>query len=365
MKCKRCKREIQKDFVLCPYCGYRLIPDSTEIRVPEPKRKANGDYTQQVMYKGKRYTVTAPTLEEYKAKAREIRLGNIPEKEELEFVSLYDVITQYIEKKRGRLSTRTILNYESLLDTVLADAAVCSVDVIGWQKLVDSIASHYSNSWTNVAWALIKVACSDYGIELPKVKLPTPKSRSNILDDEQILTLVKHIRGHKAEANILLCLHSLRLSELYALEVEDIHDGFIFVNKTCVLDEDRRYRIENKTKTEKSTRKIPVFIDRLYEVLPPAGRIASYAPRYFTKIVKDLCKQAGLPECTPHDLRRSFASLCYSQGIPDRRIMQYGGWSSPKVMHDVYVRLYDRTSKTDAQPLMNYFNITADDPKAQ
>lgn len=365
MKCKKCKREIQKDFNLCPYCGYRLVPDATEIRVPEPKRKADGSYFAQVMYGNKRYTVSAPTLDEYKAKARDIKLGNVPEDEAVEFVSLGDVIDRYISDKHDKLSARTVLNYKSIRENVLDDPAVCSVYAIDWQKLVDYLSKTYSGGYIHVTWALIKIAMEYSGFSVPSVELPKANKRSTILDDNEIKVLLEHIRGSKYEAAIILALHSLRRAEILALEVEDIYDGFIHVNKEYVPDEYRVFNVENKTKTEKSTRKIPVFVDRLYEVLPTTGRICHCNPSHLTKAVKSLCKTAGLPECTPHDLRRSFASLAYSRGVPERRIMAYGGWSRPEVMYEVYVRLYDRTSKTDAQPLKDYFNFTATTSEAQ
>lgn len=360
MKCRKCKREIQKDFNICPYCGLRLVPDATEIRVPEPKRKADGSFSQQVMYNGKRYTVSAPTLEGYKAKAREIKLGNVPEEEEeLPFVSLGDVIEAYLEKKKDKLTTRTMLNYEAILKNVLDDPSVCSIEALNWQELVDYLSEKYSGGNVRVAWALIKVAMENSGYSVPSVDLPKANKKSTILDDSEIMKLLEHVKGHKAEAGIILCLHSLRKSEVFALEAEDIHDGFIHVNKSFVVDDERQWHVENRTKTEKSTRKIPVFYDRLYEVLPESGRILIYSPSYFVGIVRKLCQEAGVTECTPHDLRRSFASLAYSLGVPERRIMEYGGWARPDIMYDVYVRLYAKNSQKDAEPLKNYFNITA------
>lgn len=366
MKCKRCKREIQKDFNICPYCGLRLIPDATEIRVPEPKRKANGDYAQQVMYNGKRYMVIAPTLEEYKAKARAIKLGDLPEEEELyNFVPLEDIISDYIESKRDKIAARSIALYETFLRGALADVGECSPESVDWQKLIDGLAKKYAGGTVNVQWGLITRSLKRAGYPVPSVDLPKAGKKSTILDDDQIPILLEHIRGNEAECGILLCLHSLRRSEAYAITKEDVHDGFIHVNKAYVADTNWQYHIEHKTKTEKSTRKIPVFIDRLYEVLPDVGTAVPFSIDHFRKTIRRLCAECGLPECTAHDLRRSFASLAYSRGIPERRIMEYGGWSTPQIMYDVYVRLYEKDSGKDAEPLKTYFNFTTNDPKPQ
>lgn len=336
----------------------RLIPDATEISVPEPRRKANGDFYAQVMYKGKRYPVSAPTLEEYKAKAREIKRGIIPQAE-TESVKMIDLFNGYIENRRGKISPRTISNYEHCVRKPLIPVNDLAPEAVDWQKFIDDSCETYAGDSVRLYWRFIRASLNMFGYPVPKVNLPKKAKKDTILDGDQIKILLEHIRGDDAEAAIILCLHSLRVSEALAVEVEDIYDDVIHVNKTFVKDEHERYRIEKRTKTETSTREIPVFIPRLYETLPTTGRVCHYYPSRFTEKVKTLCKTAGLPECTPHDLRRSFASLAYSlRDIPERRIMEYGGWSSPEIMHEAYVRLYARTSKTDAQPLKDYFNFT-------
>ena len=366
MKCKKCKREVQKDFVFCPYCSYRLIPDATEIKVPVPSRNAKGGFTQQVMFEGKRYTVTAPTLDEYKAKAREIKAGIVPVPEEdVPFVSLCEVIDAYLDRRGSKLSARTVYNYEAIRDKALGDAGVCSIHVIDWQALADHLLKTYSAGHVKTTFALIKVAMKDQGYLLPKIELPTPNSRDGFLDDEQIKKLLAYARGKPEEAAVILFLHSLRRSEALALNSEDIYDGVIHVNKIYVKGKDGYFHIENKTKTEKSTREIPVLYSRLYECIPPSGKIIPISPSAITNRIKALCRNAGLPECSPHDLRRSFASLCNSLGVPEKRMMSFGGWSSPKVMNDVYVKLYEKDSGKDAQPLKDFFNFTSDASDSQ
>ena len=367
MKCKRCKREVQKDFNLCPYCGYRLVPDATEIRVPEPKRKADGSFSQQVMYNGKRYTVSAPTLDEYKAKARQIKLGNIPEKEddEFHFVPLEDILEAYLSKKDGVIQDSTMSFYRIAMDNPLADVRLCSPEAIDWQRLVDHLSKRYSAVYLSHVWNMVSNALEQAGYPVPDVQLPkTPRSNRPFLDDDEIPKLLDAARGSKYELGIILALHSLRAQEVCALDAEDIHDGFIHVNK-CMMFNGSEYVLVNRTKTETSTREIPVLIDRLYEVVPQSGRACPYRPDAFTAAVRRLCVTAGITRCTAHDLRRSFASLAYSLNVPERRIMRYGGWSNPSIMYDVYVKLYDKNSQKDAEPLRKYFNITSNPQDTQ
>lgn len=367
MKCKKCKTELQPGWIICPVCGKRIVPDATEITVPEPKRKADGSYSQQVMYHGRRYTVSAPTLEEYKQKARQIKLGNIPEDEdeEINFVPLKDIIEAYLVKKHGVVEDSTMSFYRIALDNALADVRLCSPEAINWQYLVDYFAKHYSARYIRAVWSLVSNALTDAGYPKPDVKLPKiPRSNRPFLDDDEIPKLLAAARGSKYEAGIILALHSMRSQEVCAINAEDIYDGFIHVNK-CMMFNGSEYVLVNRTKTETSTREIPVLIDRLYEVVPPSGRVCPYRPDAFSAAVRKLCERVGITKCTAHDLRRSFASLAYSLGIPERRIMRYGGWSNPSIMYDVYVKLYDKNSQKDAEPLRNYFNITSSSQDTQ
>ena len=365
MKCKKCKTELQPGWVLCPVCGKRIVPDATEITVPEPKRKADGSYSQQVMYHGRRYTVSAPTLEEYKQKARQIKLGVVPEKEEYNFVSLEDIIEAYLRKKDGTVEDSTMSFYRIAMDNPLADVRLCSPEAINWQGLVDYLSRHYSPVYLSHVWNMVVNALDQAGYPVPVVQLPkVPKSKRPFLDDDEIPKLLAAARGSKYELGIILALHSLRAQEVCALDAEDIYDGFIHVNK-CMMFNGSEYVLVNRTKTETSTREIPVLIDRLYEVVPPSGRACPYRPDAFSAAIKKLCVTAGVTRCTAHDLRRSFASLAYSLGVPERRIMRYGGWSNPGIMYDVYVKLYDKNSQKDAEPLKNYFNITAKPQETQ
>ena len=366
MKCKKCKREIQKDFNLCPWCGLRLIPDATEIRVPEPKRKADGSYAHQVMYNGKRYNVVGATLEEYKANAREIKLGKIPESEqEAPFVRFADIVEAHLAKKQESIEESTAHYYNDILVNVLGDVGECDPEVIDWQVLVNMLSGQYSGGYIRGIWSLIKSALKDAGYPEPYVKLPKiGRSDRPFLDADEIPKLLDAIRGSKYEAGILLCLHSLRAGEVCALTAEDIYDGYIHVNKTMMIT-DNGYVLANRTKTETSTREVPVLIDRLYEVIPPAGRIVDYSPNSLSQAVKRACKIANITSCSAHDLRRSFASLCYSLGLKEKSIMKYGGWSNNRIMNDVYIKLSAKDALNDAEKLKNYFNFTAKEQKDQ
>ena len=69
MKCKKCKREIADNSIYCNWCGHKQITEVNEIKVPPPKHNSKAWYNQ-VTVDDERVYVSAPTEEEYYAKAR-------------------------------------------------------------------------------------------------------------------------------------------------------------------------------------------------------------------------------------------------------------------------------------------------------
>ena len=62
-------------------------------------------------------------------------------------------------------------------------------------------------------------------------------------------------------------------------------------------------------------------------------------PNNLHQQINAVCKAADLPQVGCHGLRRSFASLAYFLGIPERELMREGGWADFETMHKKYVKL--------------------------
>ena len=53
--------------------------------------------------------------------------------------------------------------------------------------------------------------------------------------------------------------------------------------------------------------------------------------------VRRIMRRAGVAHCTPHDLRRTFASLLAARGVPTTRIRDYLGLSSVATTEGYYL----------------------------
>ena len=68
-----------------------------------------------------------------------------------------------------------------------------------------------------------------------------------------------------------------------------------------------------------------------------------YAPDYLSGHFTQFVRKAGLPECTLHGLRHSFASIANSQHVPMFSICKALGHSNTNVTSQIYMHLFDDT----------------------
>jgi integrase len=204
------------------------------------------------------------------------------------------------------------------------------------------------------------------GIPVPDVNLPqVPPSDEDFLDFEQIQTFLRAIRGDDAECAALLMLHSLRTSELLMLDASDVRDGVIHVRGAIVQDKDNNL-VEKKTnKNRTSTRDIPVMIPRLLEVLPVSGKAVTVSRATFRRHIMDACTANGLPACSPHDLRRTFASLAKHLKWDPVTVMRVGGWSNMQTVNRIYAKLAEKDRTADIERMQNYYQITTEPEKSR
>ena len=344
MKCRFCKQHGVPDRALfCPWCGEKLVrarKKKTAPKYPKARVLADGTLLGQVMLDGKRETVKAATEAEYRAKIDGLRTGILERKGHPEKRTLGEIIRAYIDKNDAVLSPATIRGYEVIYNNRFKAYMKQPAGSIDYQKMVNDEAKDKSPKTVYNAWALVSAALRDAKLPVPDVNRPQiPESDEDFLDYEQIQTFLSAIRGDKQELAALLMLHGLRMSELLKLDASDIHDGNIYIRGAVVQDKNQKY-VEKKTnKNRTSARVVPVMIDRLTELLPEEGKLVTAMPNTVYRHVIKACERAGLPPCSPHDIRRSCASLGFHLEWSELVIMDVMGWHDFNTAHRFYLKL--------------------------
>ena len=136
---------------------------------------------------------------------------------------------------------------------------------------------------------------------------------------------------------LLAAFGSLRRSECCALLISDIEGDIIHVNKAMVLDVRKQWVIKPpKSKAGYRDIKMPGFVIERLVPRTASGRIVDLAPVTLTNYFTMQREKHGLHYFRFHDLRHYQASILHAMGVPDKYIMERGGWSTDSTLKNIY-----------------------------
>lgn len=363
MKCKHCKAELPDlPFTYCGYCGERLIREhkkKNEINIPTPRKRGQKWY---VDLRREGVTVIEDTEAEARAKAVSIRAGFVPVKKSVS-LTLAEVIDRYVDARRNVLSPSTLAGYGSVKKNRFKGVMDRPVsEVKNWQQVVNAEAAVCSPKTVKNAWGLIAPALRAAGVDLPKVKLPQLVPKDPVfLTPEQIRIFVAAVKGTPVEIPALLGLHSLRRSEIAALDWSNVDLGkrLIKVSGAVVPGENWTLVEKSTNKNSSSTRIVPIMIPELYDALMVApnktGKVMTCNITTVYDRVNRVCEENGLPKLGVHGLRHSFASLAYHLRMSEQVTMQIGGWSDYTTMRKIYTHLSALDVEQAARSMSDFY----------
>lgn len=190
------------------------------MSVPKPKQLADGRWVGQLMVDGKRYSVYGHTKEEYEINARATKAGLIEARSERPKLALGDIIDRYIESNEHVLSPSTIRGYKTIRKHRFAGWMEQDIQSINWQAMVNEESLGSSAKTVKNAWGLVSASLAASEEKVPSVHLPKPaKNELPFLNYIEIQAFLEAIHGKPSELAAILALHSLRESELFALNI--------------------------------------------------------------------------------------------------------------------------------------------------
>lgn len=336
------------------------------MKVPEPRKLKSGSYFIQLRLNGVSVPVTAATAKECKRQAElvkaEHRSGKREAASRVSSVSLEKAIGNYIDSRRNVLSPSTIRGYRVILRNRFQPQMKEKLNAINWQRAVNTEAKVCAPKTLKNAWGLMVSVLSYHDLPIPKVKLPQMRpSEKEWLEPEQIPVFVHAVASEPFAIPALLALHGLRRSEIYALDWDAINliSNTITVNGALVPDENNKYVRKETTKNISSHRTIPIIIPELSALLVKAKAadeaVVSGSPNTLYNQINRVCEKTGLPQVGVHGLRHSFASLGYHLGIPEREMMELGGWSDSTTMRNIYTHIAKSDRLKSVNKLADYF----------
>lgn len=282
--------------------------------------------------------------------------------------TLQEALDKYIDVRRATRSPSTIRGYVTIARTRFQPYMHRRLNTFTpelCRRMVSEEARLCSPKTLKNAWRFVSGAIYEETGE--RFDPPLPQDVPNelpYLTPEQLPIFLDALRGDIIEVAALLGLCSLRRSEILGLTWDnvDLANGIIKVAGAVVFDENGDLTEKKTTKNATSRRTVPISIPRLAELLEAeedkTGRVVKLAPETIRNHLKIICRDNGLPPISTHGLRHTFASVAYMLNMPERVVMQIGGWSNTSTMHKIYVRLSERYIATEAERFKKFFDAT-------
>lgn len=346
-----------------------MAKKKNQIKVPTARQLPSGNWFVQLRLGGQSIPITEPTEREAIARAMAIKDGIIKYKKvPMAERTLTQAIDLWIADNEHRLSPATIRGYVTCQKNgfkMLMPMKCGKITAKTISTAVNIECKNYSaktveNRWRFIAQVLEWATGERFAPSLPQVVIKAPE----FLDQEDLDTFLKYIKGRKVEIPALLAVSSLRRSEMAALNWDngdiDLKNRWIHVRGAMVPDKKHKMVTKETNKNSVSRRDVPI-IDPLYEALNAVevkkGRVVPQHPATMLTWINKACREAGIPEVGCHGLRHSFASLCHILNVPPQVAMEIGGWSDRATMDRIYTHVSKRTKDSYQNTFTDYFKI--------
>lgn len=216
------------------------------------------------------------------------------------------------------------------------------------------------NEWGLVAAALRSCCGLTFNVRLPK----QPRKNSSLPEPGKVMQIIK---GSPVELPCMLAMWcSLRMSEVRGLMCSSIKGDMLSVD-SVIVDIDGLSVRKELAKTDKSIRRVylPAEVKKLAESAdnyvryietgedaPLVSMTRNQIHHYFSRLMKE----HGI-DMTFHDLRHMYASIALNiLKIPERFVMDAGGWATPNVMKQVYSQSFDEERRRADRAMEAYLN---------
>lgn len=352
------------------------------MKVPKARKLPSGSWFIQLRLGGESIPVTAPTEKSCIREAQSIkaeylagkRLPKKPE-EETPFLTLDNAIDNYCKDRKNVLSPSTIQGYQNIRKNQLKEIMQGNIYDLAklsdkeWQRIINKESETHSPKTVKNSVSCVKtVIKKTVGVEIPVATLPAPiKSETPFLHADEIPIFVSAVADTKIAVPALLALSSMRLSEILALNWEDIgkNPDFIRTNGAVVQGENYKLTRKKQNKNISSARYVPILIPELKAAIErdrkPSGPVVDFSRHIFLSKVHRICRENNITDVTIHGLRHSFASLAYYLNVPEKIVMEIGGWSDPGTVHKIYTHIAKKDISRYQKEIFNFYNPSTEE----
>ncbi|HEX3016393.1 MAG TPA: site-specific integrase [Caproicibacter sp.] len=276
---------------------------------------------------------------------------------------------QYIQNKANLLSPSTLRGYRIMQNNAFPDVEKETIGKLAvnnsFQKQMNENAKKYAAKSLKNQLGFITAVMGYFNYHIDRITIK-PREKKKILvptksDSVKIIMLLR--TAPEIECQALLALScSLRQSEIAALTPADISGNSVHVHGALVPNEKGElvYKPTNKSSAGTRTDTMPDYLAKRMEErckgLNSTDYIFSLPPDAVLYRFKRLLKANGLPPYTVHSLRHCFAATLHAMHVPDKYIMEMGGWDTDSVMKDIYQYAFEDETQKVKKKANAYFD---------
>lgn len=338
-----------------------------DIKLPKIEQLSSGAFHTRVLIAGRRVSITKDSYDECVAEYLALKHGVMEARENTKKKNktLEEAVNEYITARKEYRSPSTIYGYERYKKNTFQSMMKVNVFTAtdqDWQNAIrEEKRKGRSPKYIENAWSLMAASIESVTKRRPEVMLfPEEKNERPYLEPDEIDIFVAAIKGMDVEIPALLCLSSLRRSELLALKWDKVD-----LKKKVIYVQGARVRGENgladkkQNKNDKSRRVVPI-IPPLSEALQKVEKKGEYVCTMTGDLtltrINQVCRANDLPEVGLHGLRHSFASLAYHLRIPEMIAAEIGGWNDLSTMHNIYTHLAQKDIEKRSRDFSDFFD---------
>lgn len=333
------------------------------MKIPKAVKLPSGSWYVNVMVKGKRLSITAPTKREAENEAAAIKSGakamsHAP-------LSVTQALDRYIDSKSAVLSPATVAGYRRIQKNLfgpIADYVLSSLTQEQVQRWVNQLVKQGKKPKTvSNAHGLLSAVIGAYRPEMVlRTTLPQKvKPEISIPTEAELSAIFETARGTKYELPIMLAVWmGLRASEIRGLKWEDIDGEYISVKRAIVQGE--AGPVEKGTKTFSGTRILhlpPYLADLIQAQDHSKEHIVNLSGHAMYNGFERICEKAGVPHFRFHDLRHMNASVMLAVGVPNKYAQERMGHATDNMLKTVYQHTIQEEQKKYSDEIDQRFEV--------
>lgn len=301
------------------------------------------------------------TLKEAQAKADEFKRALA---DGIDVAAREQLVSQWIETwldvygRKGAPSTVSAHEIQARrLSSALGDLKLCAVRPVHIQRYADTLSSLKAltvRNHRNTVQAIFRQAVLNRILTHDPTQGVTWGGHADgthrALSSEEISLISDHWQEHPLGPTVMLMLYAgLRRGEALGLRWEDVdlHAGLLHIRHALQMQPKGTFVLAGP-KTRSSVRDVPI-LPILRAVLDTLPHDTEYIlPQYassgcfqyaFRQYIKFMSRYDPAFTLTPHDLRHTFASICYDASIDVKSAQAFLGHANPSTTLNIYTHL--------------------------